>query len=98
MIGITTYPSSDEDIYAAENAYLELENALNSQINNMESEHPGYDEYQYNVSEITHNPYHLISYLTAIYGDWTYADVESEIEELFSSQYSLNTEGKKQKL
>ena len=94
VIGITTYPSSDEDIYAAENAYLELENALNSQINNMESEHPGYDEYQYNVSEITHNPYHLISYLTAIYGDWTYADVESEIEELFSSQYSLNTEGK----
>ena len=60
----------------------------------MESEHPGYDEYQYNVSEITHNPYHLISYLTAIYGDCTYADVESEIEELFSSQYSLNTEGK----
>ena len=94
VIGITTYLSSDEDIYAAENAYLELENALNSQINNMESEHPGYDEYQYNVSEITHNPYHLISYLTAIYGDCTYADVESEIEELFSSQYSLNTEGK----
>ena len=94
VIGITTYPSSDEDIYAAENAYRELENALNSQINNMESEHPGYDEYQYNVSEITHNPYHLISYLTAKYGDWTYADVESEIEELFSSQYSLNTEEK----
>ena len=94
VIGITTYPSSDEDIYAAENAYLELENALNSQINNMESEHPGYDEYQYNVSEITHNPYHLISYLTAKYGDWTYADVDSEIEALFSSQYSLNTEEK----
>lgn len=94
VIGITTYPSSDEDIYAAENAYLDLENALNSQINNMESEHPGYDEYQYNVSEITHNPYHLISYLTAKYGDWTYADVEDEIEALFSSQYALNTEEK----
>lgn len=94
VIGITTYPSSDEDIYAAENAYLELEHALNSQINNMESEHPGYDEYQYNVSEITHNPYHLISYLTAKYGDWTYEDVENEIEALFTSQYSLNTESK----
>lgn len=94
VIGITTYPSSDEDIYAAENAYLELEHALNSQINNMESEHPGYDEYQYNVSEIIHNPYHLISYLTAKYGDWTYEDVENEIEALFTSQYSLNTESK----
>ena len=94
VIGITTYPSSDEDIYAAENAYLELENALNDQINSMESTHPGYDEYNYNVSEISHNPYHLISYLTAKYGDWTYADVADEIQNLFSLQYSLITEGK----
>lgn len=94
VIGITTYPSSDEDIYAAENAYLELENALNEQINNMETAHPGYDEYNYNVSEISHNPYHLISYLTAKYGDWTYADVSDEIETLFSAQYSLTTEEK----
>lgn len=94
VIGITTYPSSDEDIYAAENAYRALENALNEQINSMESAHPGYDEYNYNVSEISHNPYHLISYLTAKYGDWTYADVADEIENLFSAQYSLSTEGK----
>ena len=89
VIGITTYPSSDEDIYAAENAYAALEAALNEQINQMESTHPDYDEYNYNVSEISHNPYHLISYLTAKYGDWTYADVEAEIESLFSEQYSL---------
>lgn len=94
MIGITTYPSSDEDIYAAENAYAALENALNNQINQMESTHPGYDEYQYNLGEITHNPYHLISYLTAKYGDWTYEDVESEIDSLFRNQYALHTEGK----
>ena len=60
----------------------------------MESTHPDYDEYNYNVSEISHNPYHLISYLTAKYGDWTYADVEAEIEALFSEQYSLHTEGR----
>lgn len=94
VIGITTYPSSDEDIYAAENAYAALEAALNEQINQMESMHPDYDEYNYNVSEISHNPYHLISYLTAKYGDWTYADVEAEIEALFSEQYSLHTEGR----
>lgn len=94
VIGITTYPSSDEDIYAAENAYAALENALNNQINQMESTHPGYDEYQYNLGEITHNPYHLISYLTAKYGDWTYEDVESEIDTLFRNQYALHTEGK----
>ena len=94
VIGITTYPSSDEDIYATENAYAALEAALNEQINQMESTHPDYDEYNYNVSEISHNPYHLISYLTAKYGDWTYADVEAEIEVLFSEQYSLHTEGR----
>ncbi len=47
VIGITTYPSSDEDIYAAENQYAALESALNQQINEMERRHPNYDEYQY---------------------------------------------------
>ena len=94
MIGITTYPSSDQDIYAAENAYTALENALNQQINEMESKHPGYDEYKYNIAEIGHDPYHLISYLTAKYGDWTYEDVENEVKDLFEAQYHLKTEGK----
>ena len=56
VIGITTYPSSDEDIYAAENRYAALESALNQQINEMERRHPNYDEYQYNIAEIGHNP------------------------------------------
>ena len=94
VIGITTYPSSDEDIYAAENRYAALESALNQQINEMERRHPNYDEYQYNIAEIGHNPYHLISYLTAKYGDWTYSDVENELQALFEAQYHLNTEGR----
>ena len=57
VIGITTYPSSDEDIYAAENRYAVLESALNQQINEMERRHPNYDEYQYNIAENGHNPY-----------------------------------------
>lgn len=88
----TTYPSKDEDIYAVEAAYAALERALNNQINRMESTHPDYDEYRYQVDEISHNPYHLISYFTAKYGEFTYEQVADEIEDIFREQYSLNTE------
>ena len=88
----TTYASEDEDIYAAENAYAQLEAALNNQINSMEATHPEYEEYRYQVDEISHNPYHLISYLTVKYGDFTYTQVASEIEEIFREQYSIHTE------
>lgn len=85
----STYPSQDADIYAAENAYLALEEELNDQINNMESTHPGYDEYNYQIDEISHNPYQLISYLTAKYEEFTYAQVAGEVESLFTQQYEL---------
>lgn len=88
----TTYSSTDEDIYAVEDAYSELEAALNEQINSMESRHPGYDEYRYQIDEISHNPYHLISYFSAKYGEFTYEQVRDEIEEIFHSQYSIVTE------
>ena len=85
----STYPSQDADIYAAENAYLALEEELNEQINNMESTHTGYDEYNYQIDEISHNPYQLISYLTAKYEEFTYAQVAGEVESLFTQQYEL---------
>lgn len=85
----TTYPSTDEEIYAVEDAYAALEAALNTQINNMESTHPGYDEYNYQINEISHNPYQLISYFSARYGEFTYEQVSGELEEIFREQYSL---------
>lgn len=91
-IASTTYASTDENIYAVEDAYLELEAALNEQINSMESRHPGYDEYRYQIDEISHNPYHLISYFSAKYGEFTYEQVKDEIEEIFQRQYSITTE------
>lgn len=91
-IASTTYGSTDEDIYAVENAYAALESSLNSQINSMESRHPGYDEYRYQIDEISHNPYHLISYFTAKYGEFTYEQVKDEVEEIFRLQYSIDTE------
>lgn len=86
----TTYPSTDEDIHATENAYTALETALDSQINNIESAHPGYDEYRYQVDEISHNPYQLISYLTVLYEEFTYEQVSGVLQTLFAHQYMLN--------
>lgn len=88
----TTYPSEDEDIYDAEKDYKELEEALDEQINTMEAAHPGYDEYRYQVDEITHNPYQLISFLTVLYEEFTYNQVKDILPELFEGQYRLTVE------
>lgn len=85
----TTYPSSDEDIYAVEAGCLELENALDGQVNSMEAAHPGYDEYRYQIDEISHNPYQLISYLTAACPGFTSEQADGLLHELFESQYHL---------
>lgn len=88
----TTYPSEDEDIYDAEADYKELEEALDKQINTMEAAHPGYDEYRYQVDEITHNPYQLISFLTVLYKEFIYNQVKDILPELFEEQYRLTVE------
>lgn len=86
----TTYLASDEDIYAAEAIYCGLESGLQAQIDNMETSYPGYDEYRYQIDEISHDPYALISYLTVKYGEFTSDQVTSEINSLFQQQYTLN--------
>ncbi|MBR0411734.1 MAG: C40 family peptidase [Eubacterium sp.] len=91
LIRITTYQSTDQDIYAAENAYRALERDLDRQINEMQERHPGHDDYRYQIDEIGHNPYHLISYLSAKYGVWAYDDVKDELKTLFQQQYTLET-------
>ncbi len=92
----TTYAATDSNIYATENAYKALEEALDRQINNMESTHPDYDEYRYQIDEIGHNPYHLISYFTVKYGEFTYNQVKAEVEEIFREQYSLSTQSQRE--
>lgn len=89
IVASTTYPSSDEDISDTDTAYAAIETALNNQINAMESTHPRYDEYRYQVDEISHNPYELISYLTVKYGEFTYEDVKDELKDIFNRQYTL---------
>ena len=91
----TTYPSTDEDIYAVENRYRELEAGLDLEVRRMQETHPTYDEFRFQIDEITHNPYHLISYFTTKYGQFTYEQVKDEIEEIFREQYTLTTSGER---
>ena len=85
----SSYFAEDEDIYAAEDYYKGLESDLQSKIDNIERTNSGYDEYKYNLAQIGHNPYELISYLTAAYMDFTFEDIKAELDALFSQQYIL---------
>ena len=67
----TSYTSEDSDLVATENNYAAKENELQQQIDNIESTHSGYDEYRYQLDEIGHDPYQLISHLTAVYEQFT---------------------------
>lgn len=91
----TTYAATDEEIYEVENAYAAWEQALQRQINSIESRYPQYEEFRYQIDEISHNPYHLISYLSVKYGEFTYEQVEEELEEIFEEQYSLTLSGER---
>ena len=87
----TSYTAEDTDILGADADYSALETALDNQINNIESTHPGYDEYRYDLAEIGHNPYELASYLTVLFEDYTRAraEVQSTLQSLFAQQYTL---------
>ena len=88
-IASSTYPSDDSQMLAAEERYKELEQELSDTISNYESTH-SYDEYIYELDDIEHDPYVLISALTALrQGAWTLSDVEGNITDLFSRQYVL---------
>lgn len=91
----TSYLSSDADIYAAEKVMCDLEDSLNAQINSFEKKHPGYDEYVYQIDEIEHNPYQLISYLQVKFGEFACDKaVKNEIKRLFESQYIISVSEK----
>ena len=88
----TSYISSDEAIRQADLYYTQLETNLQERINQMESEEPGHDEYRYNIGPIEHDPFVLISYLSAKYEEFTFEQVKPELDRLFALQYQLETE------
>lgn len=86
----SSYLSDPNEIEKAELYYTELEVELNRKINSLEQEHPGLDEYRYNIGAISHDPHVLISYLTVKFGDFKFEDVKDEIDKLFKLQYGLD--------
>ena len=85
----TSYTSEDSDLVAVENSYAAMENELQSEIDNIERTHPGYDEYRYDLDTIGHNPHELASYLTALLQSYTPESAQAEIERIFGLQYTL---------
>ena len=85
----TSYTSEDSDLVEVENAYAGLESGLQNEIDAIESTHPGYDEYRYDLANIGHNPHELASYLTALLQSYTPQSAQAELERIFSMQYTL---------
>lgn len=85
----SSYTAEDADIRGANSNYQAMEEELQSEIDNVRSTHPGYDEYQFDLANINHNPYVLTSYLTVLYEDYTKEEVQDRLRELFDAQYQL---------
>lgn len=84
-----SYMSVPAEIDAADLAFSELEMELQRKIDSIESDYPDYDEYRYNLDAIGHDPFALISYLSAVYTEFTAAGVQGEIRRLFDEMYEL---------
>ena len=85
----TTYPSDDPELVAVEADYAAKEAALQAEIDNIESSHPGYDEYRYDLDMIGHAPHELAAYLSAVLQGYTRASAQAELERIFAAQYQL---------
>ncbi|MGX8702208.1 CD1108 family mobile element protein [Caproiciproducens sp.] len=89
-MGAGTYPSADSDMLAAEAAYSGMETKLQNEAQNYATLHPGYDEYRYDLDTVEHDPYVLISILSALNdGVWTVDGVQDTLSTLFAKQYQL---------
>lgn len=90
----TSYTAEDEDLKSVETDYTKLEDKLRKQIDRIETDHPGYDEYRYNLAEIGHNPYELASLLTVEFENYTRSQVQARLQSIFEAQYELKLEEK----
>ena len=85
----STYPSDDPELVAVEADYAARETALQAEIDNIESSHPGYDEYRYDLDMIGHDPHELAAYLSAVLQGYTRTSAQAELERIFAAQYQL---------
>ena len=84
-----SYLSEPAEIDATDLQFTRLELDLQNEIDNIETDYPGYDEYSYNLGEIGHNPFTLIGYLSAVHTEFTASEVESKVQALFDEMYTL---------
>jgi len=92
FVGAVSYSAEDEDIDDASIMYTELETELRMYINDIEENYPDYDEYRFNIDSIGHDPFALMAFLTAVYEDFTFAEVAATIQAIFDAQYTLELE------
>lgn len=89
--GQTIYTAEDRDIKGAEADYKKMEKELDKKIKRTPTDHPGYNEYQYHLDPIEHDPWQLTSFLTTLYDDYTRSEVQAKLQEIFKKQYKLTT-------
>ena len=85
----TTYPSDDPEMLAVEADYVAREVQLQEEIDNIESSHPGYDEYRYDLGMIGHDPHELAAFLSAVLQGYTRQSAQAELARVFAAQYQL---------
>ena len=85
----TSYTAEDEDILGAEEDYCLLEEKLMAEIEAIPASHPGYDEYNFDLDPINHDPYGLAAMLTAIHEAYTRGEVQGTMTAIFDMQYEL---------
>ena len=89
--GQTIYTAEDRDIRGAEQDYKKLEKEMEKKIKRTPQEHPGFNEYQYPLDPIEHDPWQLASFLSTLYDDFTRSEVQGKLKEIFEKQYKLTT-------
>ena len=87
-----SYMANEQDICNSDLYYTEMETDLQMDIDQTEENYPGYDEYRYNIGEISHNPYELMGYLSTVFNAFTFEQVQAELARLFGEQYQLTRE------
>ena len=89
MVIETYYSADDSDILNVEADYCAKEYALQTRIDNIQSDYTGFDEYNVTQDQIGHNPYELASYLTVVYENYSRSQVRAELQRIFDAQYEL---------
>ncbi|OON99057.1 MAG: hypothetical protein ATN35_02350 [Epulopiscium sp. Nele67-Bin004] len=89
QILVTSYASEDEELIKADNIFTAMEIELQAKIDSIEEDYPDYDEYNYDLGSIMHDPHQLASYLTALNPSFTAHEMQGEIKNLFNKMYNL---------